>query len=307
MNHEQHSPEQHSYRLTHGPYAAEILVLGATLSRLTHTDRDLITPADGPHAPAFAGALLAPWPNRVVDGRYLFAGETRELPINEQGRHHAIHGFAHALTFVPAEPHTADTLKLTAILEPTDGYPWRLQLTAHFALDDAGLRYGLTATNLSPDPAPYGASTHPYLLAGPGPVDAWSFELAASERLEVAPDRLIPQLLAPWAGFAGVVGEARHDHAFTGLAWSETGTTTARVTAAAGTGVEMSWDRTCPWVQVYSCDQGAGMPGDRAALAVEPMTCAPDAFNAGAYPFDTGLVTLAAGDTHEVGWGIRAL
>ncbi|MHA3684820.1 aldose epimerase family protein [Leucobacter sp. HY1908] len=331
MTHNQHAPNaQHSYRLTHGDYATEVLATGATLSRLTHGGRDLIAPADAPHSPGFAGALLAPWPNRVVDGRYLFAGEVRELPINEQGRHHAIHGLAHALTFTPAKPHTANTLELTATLEPTPGYPWQLRLTAHFTLGDDGLRYGVTAENLSPEPAPYGAATHPYLIAGEGPVDTWSLELEVASRLEVAPDRLIPQRLAPWAGFAAPLGTSRIDHAFTGIAWGDDAgsagessaghrTARARVTAPAPgnsndnengngfTGVELTWDSTCPWVQVFTCDLGDEVQGNRAALAVEPQTCAPDAFNAGAYPFDTGLVTLAPGALHEVTWRIAAL
>lgn len=303
--------EQHSFRLTHDLYAAEILMAGATLSRLTHAGRDLIAPADAPHAPAFAGALLAPWPNRVVDGRYLFAGEVHELPITEQGRHHAIHGLAHALTFTLAEPHTVDTLTLTATLEPTAGYPWRLQLTARFELTDEGLRYGLTAENLSRDPAPYGAATHPYLVAGPGPCDEWRLELAVSERLEVAPNRLIPQRLAPHEGFDGPIGEARHDHAFTGVVWeggdASEAFARARVWAPEGTGVEIAWDHHCPWVQVFTCDLGENSPANRSALAVEPMTCAPDAFNSGVYPFDTGLVTLEPSAQHDVRWRISVL
>lgn len=303
--------EQHSYRLTHGAYAAEILARGATLSRVTHEGRDLIAPADGPHAPGFAGSLLAPWPNRIVDGRYVFAGETRELPINEQARQHALHGFAHALAFTETTPHTSDSLELTATLEPSPGYPWRLQLTAFFSLDEAGLRYGITAQNLSQDPAPYGASTHPYLIAGPGSVDEWSLEMRVTERLEVSPDRLIPQRLAPWPPLTGLIGDARHDHAFTGIKWSAvgdaSGTATARVTDGSGSGVALSWDQACPWVQVFTSDFGAEDPGDRAALAVEPMTCAPDAFNDSVYDFDSGLLTLPRGQTHTVQWRISAL
>lgn len=318
------SHEQHSYRITHGPYAAEILTVGATLSRLTHADRDLVAPAGTPSAPGFAGALLAPWPNRVVDGRYLFAGTTYELPINEQARHHAIHGFVHALNFVQLTPHTADTLELTATLEPSPGYPWRLRFTAVFALNDSGLRYGLTAENLSSDPAPYGVATHPYLVAGAGTVDEWRLELAVSERLEVTPDRLIPQHLAPWAAFAGPIAAARHDHAFTGIARAQPtpgqeavsyapgiagspGTATARVIAPDGSGVAITWDETCPWVQVFTTDLGDGVPGNRAALAIEPMTCAPDAFNASVYPFDAGLTTLAPGGLHGAHWRIAAI
>ena len=331
MTHNQHAPhEQHSFRLTHGSYAAEVLTRGATLSRLTHAGRDLIAPADSPHSPGFAGALLAPWPNRVVDGRYEFAGEVHELRINEQGRHHAIHGLAHALTFAPTKPHSANTLELSATLDPTPGYPWQLRLTAHFALDDEGLHYGLTAENLSHEPAPYGAATHPYLIAGEGPVDAWTLQLEVGSRLEVAPDRLIPQRLAPWGGFAAPLGNSRIDHAFTDITWEGSGSTRiarARVTAPVEsgadttsteptgvettgteiTGVELVWNGTCPWVQVFTCDLGDEVHGNRAALAIEPQTCAPDAFNAGVYPFDTGLITLAPGASHDAAWRIAAL
>ena len=42
--------------------------------------------------PAYRGALLAPWPNRVVDGRYTFDGEEQQLPLTEPERGHALHG-----------------------------------------------------------------------------------------------------------------------------------------------------------------------------------------------------------------------
>ena len=49
------------------------------------------------------------------------------------------------------------------------------------------------------------------------------------------------------------------------------------------------------------------MPGHRAGLAVEPMTCAPDAFNAARYYHGTGLVVLAPGGSTSASWRIRAL
>ncbi|MBP1326281.1 aldose 1-epimerase [Leucobacter exalbidus] len=309
-----HQP--HSFRLTFGAYAAEILATGATLSRLTYAGRDLILPAGSPHAPGFPGALLAPWPNRTVDGRYTFNGQLLEVPINEAERHHALHGLAYALEFAPTGPPQAATLELTAMLDPTPGYPWQLRFTAHFTLDEAGLRYGVTAENLSQNAAPYGASTHPYLIAGPGSIDDWELELAVSERLEVTPDRLIPQHLTPAAGFTGRLGSTSLDHAFTGIGWhegtaddtaSEAAAATATLRAPGGTGVVMEWDRSCPWVQIFTCDLGASDPAHRSAVALEPMTCAPDAFNDGAYPFDTGLLTLDAGQSHTTLWRLTAL
>ena len=43
-------------------------------------------------APARAGQVLAPWPNRIRDGRYTFDGEAHQLALTEPARHNAIHG-----------------------------------------------------------------------------------------------------------------------------------------------------------------------------------------------------------------------
>src|SRR5512133_2486678 len=45
-------------------------------------------------SPASAGKILAPWPNRIRDGRYSFAGETHQLPLTEPAHHNASHGLA---------------------------------------------------------------------------------------------------------------------------------------------------------------------------------------------------------------------
>ena len=79
-----------------------------------------------------------------------------------------------------------------------------------------------------------------------------------------------------------------------------------RVTDAAGTGVEMSWDAACPWVQMHTADR-PGLPVHRIGLAVEPMTCAPDAFNADAYAYDAGLIVLEPGRSAEASWRIAAI
>jgi aldose 1-epimerase len=42
-------------------------------------------------------------------------------------------------------------------------------------------------------------------------------------------------------------------------------------------------------------------------LAVEPMTCAPDAFNPGAYTHDTGVVVLEPGGSALASWRISCL
>ncbi|MBU4465214.1 MAG: galactose mutarotase, partial [Actinobacteria bacterium] len=159
---------------------------------------------------------------------------------------------------------------------------------------------------------------HPYLVAGAGTVDDWTFELPAEEVLQVTPDRLAPtELRAVDADDADrfdfraprMIGDAAIDHAYTSLQRDAAGIAIVRVTDAAGSGVEMSWDASCPWVQVHTADQpdGAVSPVHRIGLAIEPMTCAPDAFNAAEYPFDAGLIVIEPDASTVAQWRIAAI
>ena len=282
------SGTQHLLRA--GDYQAIIASVGATLRVLRHRgpsgERDLIVPFDADEVrPGYRGLTLAPWPNRVVDGRYRFGGKDYILPLTEPERGHALHGLATWLDF-EAVAKGADHLTLAAEIEPQTGYPWRLRVESTFRLTAEGLEQSVTATNLSDTVAPFGASGHPYLVAGPGRVDDWTLELPADVVLAVTEDRLIPTTEQSVDATdprrfdfrePRRISDARIDHAFTGLR-REDGIARVRLTTESGRGVMMAWDEACPWVQIHTAD----MPGratDRIGLAVEPMTCAPDAFN----------------------------
>jgi len=295
--------------LEHGAYRAELAAVGATLRSLTHDGRDLVVPfAADVVRPLYRGALLAPWPNRIVDGAYDEAGETLQLPLNEVERGHALHGLVGWAEWrvESSEPHRAS---LVTELAPSDGYPWRLALRATYELGDAGLTTTVEATNVGDGEAPYGVAPHPYLVAGEGRVDDWALTLPADSYLEVTDDRLVPtgvHGVTEREGFdfreGRVVGETFVDHAFTELARTgDDQVATARLTAADGRGVEMTWGPELPWVQVHTADRPE-RENDRVGLAVEPMTCPPDAFTSG-----IDLVRLAPGESHVASWTITAI
>ncbi|WP_438354249.1 aldose 1-epimerase family protein [Microbacterium sp. CJ88] len=306
---------QHALRA--GSYEASIAAVGASVRSLTFDGRDLVVPFDADEVrPAFRGATLAPWPNRVVDGRYRFGGRDLQLPLTEPDRGHALHGLAGWLAFEAIDKGPSH-VTLAAEIEPQAGYPWRVSVTATFSLTADGLMQTVTAVNDGPEPAPWGTGPHPYLRAGSSLLDEWSLHLPAAQVLEVTPDRLAPTVLADVESDADrfdfraprTIGAARIDHAFTALAADDEGLVTARVTDASGSGVAMVWDAACPWVQIHTADLpgGADNPLDRLGLAVEPMTCAPDAFNDDAYPFDTGLIVIAPGESATARWLIQAI
>ena len=180
-----------------------------------------------------------------------------------------------------------------------------------------GLRAEIEAflRQTSDERAPWGTGPHPYLVAGDGRVDDWTLELPAEKVLAVTPDRLIPTELVAVDGdeperfdfrSARRIASAAIDHAYTDLTRDASGLAVVRVTNAGGQGVEMSWDAACPWVQIHTADR-PGLPVDRIGLAVEPMTCAPDAFNADAYSYDAGLIVLEAGAEATASWRIAAI
>lgn len=304
---------QHALRS--GNYEAVIASVGATLRSFTHQGRHLVVPFDADEVrPSYRGATLAPWPNRVVDGRYTFAGVEHQLALTEPARGHALHGLAPWLHF-DAVDKGADHVSLATAIQPQTGYPWRIIVVVTYALGPDGLTQTVTATNDSAGAAPWGTGPHPYLVAGEGRVDDWTLELPASRVLAVTPDRLIPtELVAVDADdpqrfdFRAPrrIGAVEIDHAYTDLARDAEGVTTVRLTDAAGSGVQMTWDASCPWVQVHTADK-PDPALSRLGLAVEPMTCAPDAFNVDAHPYDAGLTVLEPGESATASWRIAAI
>lgn len=288
-------------------YTATITEVGATLRHLEHRGRPLVRGyAADQSTPVYSGAVLAPWPNRIADGRYSYAGSEHQLPINEPERNTALHGFVHSAPWHIAHRSSA-AVTLRHQLQPSHGYPFHLDLTLEYGITEAGLTTTLAATNAGPDAAPYGCSIHPYLVADQGMVDDWTLELPASRYLRADPDRLLPIAVQPVDATAHdfrtarALGGVQIDHAFTDIGFDDTGTAHATLRDRAGRGVRMTWDRTCTWVQVHTADRPEKSL-NRTGLALEPMTCPPDAFRTGA-----DLVHLRPGQTHTATWRIAAV
>ncbi|WP_136053740.1 aldose 1-epimerase family protein [Microbacterium sp. K24] len=301
-----------AFVLRSGSYEARIASVGATLRSLRHDGADLVVPfAEDEIRPSMRGALLAPWPNRIADGRYVFGGETHQLVQNEPETRTAAHGLV-AWTDFAVVSASADRVALAAVIAPQPGYPWRLRIDAEFHLGSDGLAQEITATNESATDAPVGLGGHPYLVAGEvreRGIGDLTLALDAERILLVSDDRLLPERTVSVADAAAGgrdfreqrrIAGAEINHAYTGLGRPQ-GLASARVLADDGTGVEIEWDARCPWVQVYTADQSGG--GEfRNGIAVEPMTCPPDAFNSG-----RDLQVVPPGGSASAGWTIRRI
>ncbi|MEJ5944261.1 aldose 1-epimerase family protein [Pseudokineococcus basanitobsidens] len=311
------SGEQHL--LEHGSLRAVVTQVGASLRSLTDDGRDLVVPFGADEVrPVFRGAVLAPWPNRVVDGRWRAdgvgsaSGVEQQLALTEPARGHALHGLLAWAPFTrtgTGGDEDGATLQLAARVWPQAGYPFAVDVVVGYALSDVGLTTTVTGTGAGDDPAPWGCAAHPYLTTGSGRVDDWTAHADAASYLEALGERMLPGQVRPVAGthrdlrggrpLAGV----ELDDALTDVrADPEDGLAHVGVVGPDGLGSEVVWDpAVLPWVQVHTADRPE--PDlDRAGLAVEPMTCPPDALNSG-----TGLVRLARGESASATWTIRPL
>ena len=96
------------------------------------------------------------------------------------------------------------------------------------------------------------------------------------------------------------IGPTRLDTAYTSLAREDDGS--ARVSLddpVSGRSLSLWMDRQFDYVMCYTGDGLDDPARRRAGLAVEPMTCPPDAFGSG-----RGLIVLEPGAAFSGSWGI---
>src|SRR6476619_7042097 len=220
-------PTGRQLSLQHGDYSAVVTELGASLRELTWRGHPLVVGFGQDELPiGYQGAVLAPWPNRIADGRYTFAGQSQQLDLTEPDRQNALHGLVVWSPWHVDGPEE-DAVRLTHRLWPHPGYPFVLDLEVGYRLGDNGLTFELTATNAGDTAAPYGGSFHPYLVAGHGDVDSWTVRSPATSYLTVDPDRLLPQEVLPVETYdfrePTSLRGIEIDHAFTDVTFDHTG------------------------------------------------------------------------------------
>jgi len=255
--------------------------------------------------------ILFPWPGRIAGARFIFNGREYRMPVNEPARGHSIHGFAcerafrvtrRGPYFVTAILDSADYSDLSSI------WPWQFVLEIDYEVGN-GLRLKARVTNTGDSAMPFGFGAHPYFHAPLNPKgsrDAMLIQLAADARWPLDAGLIPAGATEPLAGKYDLrkpraIGSDTYDDAFRMAAISDDNRDAPRarlIDPSMNIALEVRADAAFEDFVVYA-------PPDNAVVALEPYTCAPDAFNLATRGVKAGMRELAPGDTFEAGFEIR--
>jgi aldose 1-epimerase len=297
------APSGEQIEIVHGDQRVTVVEVGGGLRTYTLDGRNVL---DGYGADEMSrsgrGQVLIPWPNRIQDGLYSFDGQEHQLPLDDVPEQDAIHGLVRWGSW-SAGDRAENRVVMEHALHPQPGYPFSLAISVEYLLSEEGLLVRTTATNCGTRPCPYGSGNHPYLTVPVSRVDSLTLRVPGDTLLR-SDERGIPVDRLPAEGTdydfrrPRVIGSTVLDHAFTDLARGEDGR--ARVELRdpdRGEGVTLWVDEAYPYVMVFTGDPLPDV--NRRSLAVEPMTCPPNAFRSG-----EGLVRLEPGESITSSWGL---
>ena len=297
------APTGEQVSIARGEQRAVVVEVGGGLRSYSVDGRELLDGFALDEQPASGrGQLLVPWPNRIADGSYTFDGRRHQLPLTEPESSNAIHGLVRWSAWSVGE-RGADRVVLKHVLYPQPGYPFTLGLSVEYALSDGGLSARTTARNLGAQACPYGCGQHPYLALGSGPVDGLELRVPCASVL-TSDERGLPTGSRPvteteFDFLAGRrIGDTKLDNAFTDLERGEDGRAEVRLgDPGSGDALTMWVDESYGYLMVFSGDTRPDV--NRRSLAVEPMTCPPNAFRTG-----ESVIRLEPGDETTSAWGL---
>ncbi len=256
--------------ISDGSLWAQVMEEGAYLFALRKYGKDVILP--GKERKTRGGmAILVPYANRVKDGVYVWEGITYYLPRNSEG--HAIHGLVLDKLFSVKERSQERAVLETVLSHP--GYPTTLKVTVTYSVVLGSLDVTISVENVGDKSAPLVVGAHPYFVVK----GRWSISPFKVMRLKT--ENKIP------------TGEVEEFNLVQGD-YDDTFIIEENVVELRSNYSTITIEKSdMNYVQVYT-----GQPG---AVAIEPMSGAPDAFHNG-----LGLTVLTPGERKDFNFVISA-
>lgn len=302
-------PEE--FEIAHGSLRARVSSYGASLRRVfaetAQGPLEIIWGYSGTaNKKGGQGDVLAPFPGRLVGGRYGFGGATYQMKLNDKDGPNAIHGFLRAVDW-EVSSRALDRIEFERSIQRDEfeGYPFEVEVAVAYRLSEAGFECAFRMKNRGAEPAPVGVGFHPYFTVGTSQVDQAILRSPAREIVELGPDLLPTGSILPVRGNEmdflepRAIGGLRINHCLTKMDRGQDGMARVELSSPTGDRRTTVWmDEAFRYLVLYT---GDAIPGEaRKSLAIEPMTCATDAFNRPSW----GLRVLAPGQEFSGRYGI---
>ena len=279
---------------------AVISTTGAALLELSIDSNQLITKAADP-LKVFAGSVLAPWQNRLAKGEWVDDfGNLHKLPINEANRNNAHHGLVFDSEF-SIQHRSNNSVVLGTNLASPNGYPFNLSIRISYLLDDSSLTCEFSVTNNGDKAAPFVIGFHPYFTIGNSEktkltLPAQSFYTQNENKIPI--ERL---------NVAGSSYDFRVGKNLTGVTLDDTFTDFDFVNEEAVSvletedwKIELSQSENLGYIVVYLTDSYESEVSNVSAIALEPASGPPNAFNS-----KDGLIAIQPASTFSGSWSVR--
>ncbi len=298
-------PSGEQISIAHGDQRAVVTEVGATLRSYEKGGIAVVEGFAADDVPTGArGQVLFPWPNRIGDGEWAFSNRVAHPSVDDVEHATAIHGLVRYRPF-GIDAVNQNRCLLSLLLHPTPDYPFFSEIRIAYHLGSLGLTVTTTVVNRDTVPIPFGLGFHPYLAVTTSTIEGAELEVPAKNYVAVNTRKLPTGEILPLAGspldFSKQKSINGHelDVTYTDVLRDDTGMATASVVDSTGARVEISVDRNFPYLQVFTGDT-LEKGRRRTAIAVEPMTCPPDALRSG-----KDIVVLEPGQHWTGSWRLR--
>ena len=232
----------------------------------------------------FAGSQLFPFPNRLRGGSYSTAGNSYQFDQNDFGRPNALHGHLYNKYFeLESWDAPQGCLVLTYSNDGSDSaFPFNYTIRNTFTLSENALQIETSISNDSKEKFPFGYGWHPYFQMD-NPISNCYLQLPSSSLLLVDEHMIPTGKSEPFTSFVQPkkIAELLLDNC---LQISQNESSVKLIDKDKKHCISLDISQF-DYLQVY-------IPPERDSIAIEPQSCAPDAFNNG-----KGLGYLEVGDT----------
>lgn len=217
----------------------------------------------------YKSAFLFPFPNRISEGKYEFDQTKYKLNCNETTLNNALHGHIYNKPFSVKNSEANENNAVVSFFYVDEGktkgfpFPYQIEIIYTFSANKIDINFNIL--NTGKKSFPFGIGWHPYFKTGNLNLNSLDFE---AENQYLLDEKMIPlKEISLKFKTPLTLGNTFLDDCFIAKK--------PKVSFICDTyKIEMDFSSTSKknYLQVY-------MPPAKNCIAIEPMTCAPNAFN----------------------------